>query len=58
MITLEDKKPEWIELSMDLLERAKELISEYMKTIDETDFNTAYDLYLEIGDYLDTVWRE
>ena len=58
MITLEDKKTEWIELSRDLLESAKELISEYMKTIDETDFNTAHKLYLEIEDYLNTVWRE
>ncbi len=58
MITLEDKKTEWIELSRDLLERSKELISKYMETMKETDFDTAYDLYLEIGDYLDTVWRE
>lgn len=58
MIALEDKKTEWIELSRDLLERAKELISEYMKTIDEIDFDTAYKLYLEIDNYLNTVWRE
>lgn len=58
MITLEDKKTEWIELSRDLLERSKELISEYMKTIDEIDLGTAHKLYLEINDYLDTVWRE
>lgn len=58
MIALEDKKTEWIELSRDLLERSKELIRKYMETMKETDFNTAYDLYLEIVYYLDTVWRE
>lgn len=52
---MEDKKTEWIEISRDLLERSKELINEYMKTANEDEFDTAYKLYLEINNYLNTV---